>query len=380
MQRNTLGLRDFEEIAKEVAKYDFGADRSWSNVTTERVKEHALLRGLRRGIALYIDEVTLPAYRRAVMKLAMQGKLAVVCSDSSLAYGVNMPFRTCIFCTEMQGLLDPLMAQQMSGRAGRRGLDTQGHLVYAGARAGFIREIMLGRIPAIHGRDPLHHFLAIPEILLSPAFHLGDTSGLRQAPFVNPAAFPRQMDQLGLQTLAQRIEGETPRNFMDISRDAMIRLGFVDRLSNGEYAPASGVRKQQLHLMWELRSSPAHAYLVGKALPFLYEYFIEQKREDVEEMTQLELFYMLLHLVERKPLRSEPVVAGGTTYGAVSLQEHPYRQERVAVMERLQALIADAEAALDSIEQSERLRSPGNARTSASTFYVLLPHGHCSVL
>jgi hypothetical protein len=80
----------------------------------------------------------------------------------------------------------------------------------------------------------------------------------------------------------------------------------------------------------------------------------------MEENTQLELFYILLHLVERKPLRSEPVVAGGSTYGAVSLQEHPYRQERTAVMDRLQVLIADAEAALDNIDQSERLRSPGN--------------------
>ena len=55
-----------------------------------------------------------------------KGKLAVVVSDDSLAFGVNMPFRTCIFTGEMSGELTPLMAQQMSGRAGRRGLDTQG--------------------------------------------------------------------------------------------------------------------------------------------------------------------------------------------------------------------------------------------------------------
>jgi hypothetical protein len=119
----------------------------------EEILEHALMRGLKRGIGLYINEVSSPAYRRAVQRLASQGKLAVVVSDDSLAFGVNMPFRTCIFCGEMEGQLTPLMAQQMSGRAGRRGLDTQGNLVYIGARASFIRELMIGRVANITGEN-----------------------------------------------------------------------------------------------------------------------------------------------------------------------------------------------------------------------------------
>jgi ATP-dependent RNA helicase DDX60 len=87
------------------------------------------MRGLRRGIGLYINEVSSPSYRREVQRLASKGKLAVVVSDDSLAFGVNMPFRTCVFAGEMGGELTPLMAQQMSGRAGRRGLDTQGQYV-----------------------------------------------------------------------------------------------------------------------------------------------------------------------------------------------------------------------------------------------------------
>lgn len=94
----------------------------------QEILEHALMRGLRRGIGLYINEVSSPAYRKEVQRLASKGKLAVVVSDDSLAFGVNMPFRTCIFAGEMNGELTPLMAQQMSGRAGRRGLDTQGNL------------------------------------------------------------------------------------------------------------------------------------------------------------------------------------------------------------------------------------------------------------
>lgn len=86
----------------------------------QAILKHALIRGLRRGIGLFINQISFPSYQRAVQKLASRGKLAVVISDDSLAFGVNMPFRTCIFCGEMFGKLDELMAQQMSGRAGRR--------------------------------------------------------------------------------------------------------------------------------------------------------------------------------------------------------------------------------------------------------------------
>ena len=96
------------------------------------------MRGLRRGIGLYINEVSSPSYRREVQRLASKGKLAVVVSDDSLAFGVNMPFRTCVFAGEMGGELTPLMAQQMSGRAGRRGLDTQGQCAKLSVRKGVL--------------------------------------------------------------------------------------------------------------------------------------------------------------------------------------------------------------------------------------------------
>ena len=37
----------------------------------------------------------------------------IIYIDDSLAFGVNMPFRTCVFCGEMDGSLTPLMAQQV---------------------------------------------------------------------------------------------------------------------------------------------------------------------------------------------------------------------------------------------------------------------------
>ena len=104
-----------------------------------------------RFIPPLLLQVSSPAYRREVQRLATKGKLAVVVSDDSLAFGVNMPFRTCVFTGQMNGELTPLMAQQMSGRAGRRGLDTQGNLVYVGAPASFIRSLMIGKVSNITG-------------------------------------------------------------------------------------------------------------------------------------------------------------------------------------------------------------------------------------
>lgn len=83
------------------------------------------------------------------------------------------------------------------------------------------------------------------------------------------------------------------------------------------------------------------------------------RREDIDEPTQLELFYMLLHLVGRKSPRAEPVMSKGSQYADVSLQEHVYRQERVPHMQRLEAIIEAAQAALSDIEFSERLQSEG---------------------
>ena len=149
-----VSRQEFDKICEEVNKEDkFGNNAS----------KHALLRALRRGIGVIIEEVTFQAYRRAVMRLATQGKLAVVFSDRSLAFGVNMPFRACVFCGDMGNKLDALMQQQMAGRAGRRGLDTQGHLVYAGVSASQIQNLMLAKVSDIHGTEPCYHSQYLPE-------------------------------------------------------------------------------------------------------------------------------------------------------------------------------------------------------------------------
>lgn len=138
-----LGFNEVEDIIADMKKSGEAVDIN-----------HALIRGLRRGIAIYTNEVGFACYRRQVQMLAQKGRLAVVFSDEALAYGVNMPFRSCIFCGDMGNDLTPLIAQQMQGRAGRRGLDVQGNIIYLGMDWPYIENLMLGQISHVTGKEP----------------------------------------------------------------------------------------------------------------------------------------------------------------------------------------------------------------------------------
>lgn len=138
-----LGFNEVEDIIADMKKSGETVDIN-----------HALIRGLRRGIAIYTNEVGFACYRRQVQMLAQKGRLPVVFSDEALAYGVNMPFRSCIFCGDMGSELTPLIAQQMQGRAGRRGLDVQGNIVYLGMDWPYIENLMLGQISQVTGKEP----------------------------------------------------------------------------------------------------------------------------------------------------------------------------------------------------------------------------------
>ena len=76
-----------------------------------------------------------------------------------------MPFRSCVFCGDMGPALTPLIAQQMQGRAGRRGMDVQGNIVYLGMEWGVIENLMLGQISQVTGSNPHYPLLALQRAL-----------------------------------------------------------------------------------------------------------------------------------------------------------------------------------------------------------------------
>ena len=113
---------------------------------------HFMIKLLWRGIGVYAKGLPDP-YLRLVQSLACQKKLAVVFSDESLVFGVSMPFRTVIIIRDdkTEDDLDAMLYHQMSGRAGRRGLDKEGNIIFAGYSWDRIKELSVSTVPIVKG-------------------------------------------------------------------------------------------------------------------------------------------------------------------------------------------------------------------------------------
>ncbi|KAG1660720.1 hypothetical protein FOA52_014340 [Chlamydomonas sp. UWO 241] len=123
-----------------------------------------MLRLLRRGIGIHHSGL-LPVIKDLVEQLFQAGRLRVLLVTETFAAGLHMPARTVVFtkARKFDGAayrgLSPSEYTQMSGRAGRRGLDDRGIVILmvdASADATATREMMRGAV------DPLRS-----------AFHLG---------------------------------------------------------------------------------------------------------------------------------------------------------------------------------------------------------------
>ncbi|MEL6940348.1 MAG: DEAD/DEAH box helicase [Cyanobacteria bacterium J06598_1] len=92
------------------------------------------LEPLYRGIAAHHAGI-LPAWKSLVEELFQSGLIKVVFATETLAAGINMPARTTVIASlskrtdDGHRLLHASEFLQMSGRAGRRGMDTEGHVV-----------------------------------------------------------------------------------------------------------------------------------------------------------------------------------------------------------------------------------------------------------
>ena len=90
--------------------------------------------GLLRGLAAHHAGM-LPGFRHTVEELFTAGLVKAVFATETLALGINMPARTVVlerlvkFNGEEHAALTPGEYTQLTGRAGRRGIDVEGHAV-----------------------------------------------------------------------------------------------------------------------------------------------------------------------------------------------------------------------------------------------------------
>jgi len=94
----------------------------------------SFVRGLERGVAAHHAGMV-PAFKEAVEECFVQGLVKIVFATETLALGINMPARAVVIerMTKFNGdtheFLTPLEYTQLTGRAGRRGIDDAGFAV-----------------------------------------------------------------------------------------------------------------------------------------------------------------------------------------------------------------------------------------------------------
>ena len=95
----------------------------------------SLINMLKRGVAIHHASM-LPVLREMVEKLYVKGYIKVLFCTETFAVGINMPVKTTImtslskFDGSGKRYFLPSEYTQMAGRAGRRGIDTVGHVIH----------------------------------------------------------------------------------------------------------------------------------------------------------------------------------------------------------------------------------------------------------
>jgi superfamily II DNA/RNA helicase len=111
-----------KQLAEEVTKHD------WSQGIGPKLKTI-----LMRGVGVHHAGV-LPRYKRIVEDLFQRKMLSVCVCTETLSAGMNLPARSVLMTALLKGppgrkrLIDPSVAHQIFGRAGRPQFDTEGHV------------------------------------------------------------------------------------------------------------------------------------------------------------------------------------------------------------------------------------------------------------
>eukprot|EP01061_Rhynchopus_euleeides_P034169 TRINITY_DN578_c0_g1_i1.p1 TRINITY_DN578_c0_g1~~TRINITY_DN578_c0_g1_i1.p1 ORF type:complete len:2128 (+),score=1061.57 TRINITY_DN578_c0_g1_i1:428-6385(+) len=140
-------------------------ERLLKDLENDLERSHFLIRALERGIGVH--HAGLPTkYRNNVEKLFRLKKLKVVVATDGLALGIHSPCRSVVLAGD-DVRLSTMQFRQMSGRAGRRGQDFIGHVVFYGIPEAKIVRLMTSGLPTLQG----HMSIDTTTVLRSSLLH-----------------------------------------------------------------------------------------------------------------------------------------------------------------------------------------------------------------
>ena len=134
-----------QDVHRKHEEYCFNVGEPMDQTTIKKIKREleecignklnyscALIQMLKRGIGLYNKNMP-ESYLLIIQRLLSNKEIGVVISDKSLCMGVDLPIRTsCLIEYKGNNNFSQEDYIQMGGRAGRRGLDTQGNIIFYG--------------------------------------------------------------------------------------------------------------------------------------------------------------------------------------------------------------------------------------------------------
>ncbi|CEN62965.1 hypothetical protein ASPCAL09593 [Aspergillus calidoustus] len=112
-----------------------------------------MVTALRRGIGIHHSGLN-RKYRQVCEILFRKGYLRIVIATGTLALGINMPCKTVVFSGDSV-YLTALGFRQAAGRAGRRGFDFLGNVVFQGISQAKVCRLLSSKLPDLNGHFPL---------------------------------------------------------------------------------------------------------------------------------------------------------------------------------------------------------------------------------
>jgi ATP-dependent RNA helicase DDX60 len=113
--------------------------------------EHPIFQMLKRGVGLYIESMP-DEYKWILQKLMSKRDIGVIISDRTLCLGIDLPIRTsCLMTYGENNSFTNTDYLQMSGRAGRRGMDDRGNVIFYGDID--YLSMMKGVLPCLQGSN-----------------------------------------------------------------------------------------------------------------------------------------------------------------------------------------------------------------------------------
>ena len=205
-----------------------------------------------------------------------------------------------------------LIAQQMQGRAGRRGMDVQGNVVYLGMEWPYIENLMLGQITNVTGKEPRYPTMAL-QGAVAASNDPGDTvhfvhdenkpefaMALRKMQRTQqcfPTVTEETMEFMADSSLEDFCAGKDKTDYLALSRGVIQGLGYVDENMKLD------MDHNVISMVCEMNDFLPESIHLCAILEQLYFRFCYQKTKAFKESdsTQNDLLAVLLHVVDRVP-------------------------------------------------------------------------------